>query len=178
MIKKKCQNCNKSFMKSPSEINRTKRHFCSKDCSLEFNRGENHPGYECKPFQCVCCGNTFLRTPNRVLRASRPTCSPGCKNKIHPENISGVRNGNWKGGEFITRAGYKFIRIGIKKYIQEHRYVMQNYICRVLSNNEVVHHENGNKLDNRPRNLSVMTQSEHAKIHRCDIVNRFVTYLK
>ena len=36
---------------------------------------------------------------------------------------------------------------------------------RYLKENEVVHHINENKLDNRPENLEVMTASEHIKLH-------------
>lgn len=50
-------------------------------------------------------------------------------------------------------------------YVLEHRVVMENYLGRLLDNDEIVHHVNGKKKDNRPENLEVMSVSEHARYH-------------
>lgn len=42
-----------------------------------------------------------------------------------------------------------------------HRWVMENILGRRLAENEVVHHKNGDKHDNRPSNLEVMDDAEH-----------------
>ena len=49
--------------------------------------------------------------------------------------------------------------------VLEHRIVMERELGRVLERHEVVHHLNGDPSDNRPENLAVMTQAEHARLH-------------
>lgn len=49
--------------------------------------------------------------------------------------------------------------------MDEHRYLIEQHLGRKLTTDEVVHHKNGNKLDNRIGNLEVMTKSEHARLH-------------
>jgi hypothetical protein len=51
------------------------------------------------------------------------------------------------------------------KEMLEHRYVMEQFLNRKLERNEVVHHINGNRFDNRIENLKVMTKGEHSTIH-------------
>lgn len=48
----------------------------------------------------------------------------------------------------------------------KHRVVAERSIRRKLSDTEVVHHINGNKSDNSPKNLLVLTNSEHVRLHR------------
>lgn len=60
--------------------------------------------------------------------------------------------------------GYKCVkRFGVKE--DEHRIVAERMLGRKLRSNEVVHHKNGNKKDNRECNLVVMTRSQHSKLH-------------
>lgn len=51
-----------------------------------------------------------------------------------------------------------------KRYIAEHRYVAEQKIGRYLTDKEIAHHINGNKKDNRPENIEVLTISEHNKL--------------
>lgn len=48
---------------------------------------------------------------------------------------------------------------GRKQYV--HRWVMESVLCRPIEKDEVVHHINEDKHDNRPENLQVMDDSEH-----------------
>ena len=84
-------------------------------------------------------------------------------------------NPNWKGGKIITRDGYIRVRVYSDSsffpmvdsggYIKEHRLVMAKKLGRCLKNNEVVHHLNGVKSDNRLKNLEVTTRGNHLTEH-------------
>lgn len=50
-------------------------------------------------------------------------------------------------------------------YVMEHILAMEKHIGRYLEKDEVVHHINHNRSDNRIENLQLMTFKEHARLH-------------
>jgi len=77
---------------------------------------------------------------------------------------------SWNGGTFI-RSGYRFIKIPDHPfannlgYVREHRLVMEKFLGRYLTPKEVVHHKDGNKLNNSVENLAIMDNREHPHTH-------------
>ena len=49
------------------------------------------------------------------------------------------------------------------RYIAEHRYIAEQTIGRYLERNEIAHHINGDKTDNRKENIEFMTIGEHKR---------------
>jgi len=70
----------------------------------------------------------------------------------------------WRGGRYLDKDGYVIINIEGKQ-VKAHRYIMEQVLGRKLRRDEVVHHINGNRQDNRVENLQVMTIGEHNKLH-------------
>ena len=60
---------------------------------------------------------------------------------------------------------YKRLKLPNGKLIDEHRLIMQGMLLRKLESDEVVHHKDGDKMNNAPCNLEVMTLSEHSRMH-------------
>jgi hypothetical protein len=80
----------------------------------------------------------------------------------------GSANPNYKAGKYTNQDGYVMILIpgpGRSRYIAEHIQVMQEHLGRDLLPDEVVHHINRIKDDNRIENLRLMNRDEHSLLH-------------
>jgi hypothetical protein len=84
-------------------------------------------------------------------------------------NVRGANHACWKGGEFTDAVGYRRVyrpeTHRANKYIYEHQAVMEDHLGRSLSPSEIVHHINGDRLDNRIENLLVLSRSAHKTLH-------------
>lgn len=124
---------------------------------------------------CIDCGKPRWAE----LRVDRPHtlrcrgCNarrPELRQKIR-DATSKEKSGWWKGGKSYGRSGYLSIRlypddifypmVRTDGYVFEHRLVMAKHLGRCLELGEIVHHINGNKLDNRIENLEIISRVIH-----------------
>ena len=110
----------------------------------------------------------------------------------HGNHACGSQNGRWNADERrLTSHGYIAVRVPVNhphawgpsrmrrfKYAYEHVVVMMGILGRPLADGEVVHHKNGNKQDNHPDNLELLTAQQHIREHneqrKRDSLGRFL----
>ncbi len=81
-----------------------------------------------------------------------------------PQKKEDVCNKKLSTKTYINKRGYKCFK---DSHYLVHRWVMEKKINRKLKPNEVVHHIDGNKLNNKEENLRLFAnQNEHDKHHR------------
>jgi len=92
---------------------------------------------------------------------------------IRCKPCSRIRAGNprWKGGIarrsdgsiLQLRPGHPYANAA--GYVYLHRIIVEESLGRHLTGEEVVHHLNGDKEDNRLENLMVLSQAQHMRLH-------------
>lgn len=195
-IKNFCKFCGK-------KIDEFTRKYCSADCKRKF---ENWKKRVKKENFCIICGNKFdnfrakycsskcrnearkkIELEHKLKKNKR--CKY-CGVLINPRSIMCIicrrkseNSPNWKNGRFKTPEGYILIKnknhpfCNKKGYIFEHRLKMERYLGRYLSNNEIVHHKNRIKHDNRIQNLELWSKAHPEGGRIKDIIEWCQTFI-
>lgn len=142
-----CRQCGASFLTWKFSVEQGNGLYCSRACHHESRRQRT-------PVSCERCGKTFFVAPARAKHRNPRFCSMGCK------------SGNYRADRFLNRNGYPVVLCADGKKRIEHRAVAEAKIGRPLRRGEHVHHINGDRTDNRPENLDVLSRSQHTSLHK------------
>ena len=117
------------------------------------------------------CGKKLMRKKCHIKRSKYLFCSNKCRGDWRKRNLLPINKIWWNGG---TRKNNGYIQIFNKNhpyknnanYVMEHHLLMEKHLDRYLKPEEIIHHINGIKDDNRIENLILFKNSaEHQKFH-------------
>lgn len=151
-----CAQCGKDFYRHRSKPD---RRFCSISCAMTArNLTDENPAYH-----------------HDISGQNNPMFGRGMSGTENP--MYGKRKDQaprWTGGERTRKDGYAFVvapddhpypsytKPSGTKYILKHRWIMEQFLGRYLSPDEVVHHIDGDPTNNDIRNLRLFDdQSAH-----------------
>ena len=147
-VKLVCLSCGKEFEVNACEtrVKENKVHYCSAKCRDEGRKTG-------KVITCKQCGKQFYSTRNDF-------CSKKCARDYRSANMD---------HKTYMEKGYlvKYVNGYNKKgNVKIHRAIMEEKLGGRLNSDEVVHHKDGNKLNNDISNLEVMSRGDHSRLHR------------
>lgn len=123
---------------------------------------------------CEDCGKErWIRLKKRRYLTSI-ICHPCSMKKLNRRGrFKRELSHRWKGGRFKDKDGYVLVSLSSDSaflpmanqsgYVFEHRLVLARYLKKCLQPNEIVHHLNGIRDDNRLENLALTTAHHHQK---------------
>ncbi len=113
---------------------------------------------------CQCgCGELVVPNKHRYYRGADTWFIPGHQNR-------GANHPNYKGGQVIAKGYVWFLipdhpRHTPRGYVKRAWLVMEEQLGRYLEPGEIVHHKDGDKLNDDPNNLMVTDRRRHGHEH-------------
>jgi len=175
-VKVQCGACEKVNEKNTLQIKNKEDLFCEKE-HYKYWQTQQHLAklkyhdwiqVECK---CEQCGKIFKRSFCEVKGHVHLFHNKECQYKWMRNNgrLDGKEHPpNWKGGKYKDKQGY--VQVYVFKhphadsmgYVKEHRLVMEKKLGRYLKKDEVVHHKNSVRDDNRIENLELCVRGKRS----------------
>ena len=136
---KVCDYCGRTFEYSGHHADRNNHFFCSMECASAF---------KVKQEEVVCdlCGKRFMKKRSDIARSQHNFCSEECY-----RNYVELMKENKKGLIYNGKPVY--------------RIMVEQKLGRELTQDEEVHHIDGDHFNNDISNLIVLSKTEHSKIH-------------
>ncbi len=182
-IEKICLNCNNGFKVYP--YREKIANFCCVSCGAKFRWKLHRKKYGVSEDEIVRLyveENLSLKKVSKKMRTSPIGILEILRKnrvKMKPKGAPrGEKHYKFKGGTHI-KSGYRWILqnnhpySNCKNYVLEHRLVMEKHLGRYLKSNEVMHHLDGNKLNNHIDNLYLFPDRGKHRTYHC-MLKRFV----
>lgn len=149
----KCFTCGKEFKTTPDRSRRTDRQTCSRICCDKM-KGMRRIEENQKP--CVFCGKMFF-----AKHKTKKYCGLECRKGFDKANRKKVYD------DCSVTTDNRYLRLCSGKYKNErlHRHIAKKYFGDEAVKGMVVHHIDGNRLNNEIENLQLMTNKEHVSLH-------------
>lgn len=149
----KCFTCGKEFKTTPARSRRTDRQTCSRICCDKM-KGMRRIEENQKP--CAFCGKMFF-----ARHKTQKYCGLECRKGFDKANRKKAYD------DYSVAADSRYLRIwkGRRRSELLHRYIAKKYFGEEMVSGLVVHHIDGNRLNNEIENLRLMTNKEHMSLH-------------